>query len=265
MGTREQYDEGVPSWIDLMSPDVDASKAFYTELFGWDARDEHDDEGNRIYVSFMMDGKEVAGLGGQLPGTEGMPAAWNSYINTSDADATAKKAERAGGSVLMAPMDVMEAGRMAVLRDPSGASICLWEPRQHIGARLVNGTGLFGWSELLTRQPDAVRSFYEEAFGWQLVDQDMGPAGTYTVATFDGHRSFAGLMQMPEDVPDHVPNYWTIYLGSEDVDADCKRVQELGGAIVAEPFSIPGVGRVAVVADPQGGTFNLMAGEQWDD
>jgi predicted enzyme related to lactoylglutathione lyase len=88
----------------------------------------------------------------------------------------------------------------------------------------------------------------------------MGPAGTYTVATSDGHRSFAGLMQMPEDVPDHVPNYWKIYLGSEDVDADadCKRVQELGGAIVAEPFSIPGVKRGGSCADR-----GERAGHRW--
>lgn len=265
MGTREHYEEGIPSWVDLMSPDVDASKDFYCGLFRWDARDELDDEGNRIYVTFLKDGRSVAGLGGQLPGTEGMPAVWHSYVNTADADATAKRAEAAGGSILMAPMDVMEAGRMAVLQDPSGATISLWQPRQHVGAGLVNGPGLFGWSELMTRDPGGVRSFYEDTFGWQLVDQDMGPGGTYTVATFDGKRSFAGLMQMPEGVPDEVPNYWVVYFGSEDVDRDCEKVEQLGGEVHAEPFDIPGVGRVAAVADPQGGAFQIMAGEQWDD
>lgn len=265
MGVRESYDEGIPSWIDLMSPDVDASRTFYSELFGWDATDELDDEGNRIYVTFRKDGRQVAGLGGQFPGMEGMPAVWNSYVNTADADATAKKAEAAGGSVMMEPMDVMEAGRMAVLQDPSGATISLWQPRQHIGAELVNGPGTFGWSELQTRDPGGVRSFYEETFGWKLVDQDMGPMGTYTVATFDGERSFAGLMQMPEDVPEQVPNYWSVYIGSDDVDADCEKIKALGGETHAEPFDIPGVGRMAAVADAQGGAFQLMAGEQWDD
>lgn len=263
MAERTSYQEGIPSWIDLMSPDVDASKDFYTELFGWEAEDQFDDDGHRIYTMFRHDGRDVAGLGGQMPGTEGMPAIWNSYVNTVDADATAKKAEAAGGSVMLAPMDVMDAGRMAVLQDPSGAVICLWQPREHIGAQLVNGPGAFGWSELLTRQPDAVRSFYEDTFGWQLVDQDMGPMGTYTVATFDGKRTFAGLMAMPEGVPDQVPNYWTIYLGSDDVDGDCERVVELGGSIVSEAFDIPGVGRIAVVADPQGGVFNIMDAEEW--
>ncbi len=265
MGLRTSYDEGIPSWIDLMSPDVAGSATFYSKLFGWDAVEQFDDEGNHVYTMFRQGGHDVAGLGGQFGDMAGRPAVWNSYINTADADATAETAEEAGGSIVLAPMDVMDAGRMAILQDPSGAMISLWQPQQHIGAGVVNGPGAFGWSELLTRDPGAVRSFYEATFDWQLVDQDMGPMGTYTVATFDGERSFAGIMQMPEGVPDEVPNYWTIYLGTDDVDGDCERVGELGGQVVTEPFDIPGVGRVAVVADPQGGVFNLMASDGWQD
>ena len=194
-----------------------------------------------------------------------MPAVWNSYVNTADADAATKRAQAAGGSVTLAPMDVLDAGRMAVLQDPTGATISVWQPREHVGAGVVNGPGAFGWSELLSREVAAVRSFYEETFGWQLVDQDMGPMGTYTVATFDGERSFAGLMEMPDGVPDDVPNHWTVYFGSDDVDSDVQRVREFGGEVVTEPFDIAGVGRVAVVQDPQGGVFNLMQSDEWQD
>ena len=106
----DSYEPGSPCWVDLMSPDVDASKSFYSSVFGWDAKDEHDDEGNRIYTQFSQGGRVVAGLGGQAPGMEGMPALWNSYIATADVAATAAAVEAAGGSVMMPPMPVMDAG-----------------------------------------------------------------------------------------------------------------------------------------------------------
>ncbi len=87
---------GTPSWTDLMSPDVDASVAFYTAVFGWDAEDQFDDQGNRVYVMFRLDGKAVAGLGGQAPGMDGMPAIWNTYITSNDVAATAAAVENAG-------------------------------------------------------------------------------------------------------------------------------------------------------------------------
>lgn len=265
MGTRESYEPGIPSWIDLMSPDVDASKAFYTELFGWDAEDQHDDEGNRIYTMFRNDGRDVAGLGGQLSEMEGSPAVWNHYVSVDDADAAVQRATNAGGSVVMEPMDVMTSGRMAVLADPTGAVTSVWQPGDHIGAQLVNGPGAFSWSELTTRQVDDARPFYEEVFGWTLHDQDMGEMGTYTTATFDGERSFAGMMSMPDDVPAEVPNYWGIYIGHDDVDAAAAQVQQLGGDVVAEPFEVAEVGRMAVLRDPQGAMFTVMQSDTWQD
>lgn len=265
MGTREGYEPGIPSWVDVMSPDVDGSRAFYTGLFGWDAEDQHGEDGELVYVMFRHDGHDVAGLGGQMTGMEGMPAIWNTYVATADADETTRRAEAAGGNVVLAPMDVMDSGRMAVLQDPAGAAISVWQAGTHVGAQLVNGHAAFSWSELLTRERESVRSFYEEAFGWQLVDQDMGPMGTYTVATFDGERSFAGLMDMPDEVPSAVPSYWSPYFGHDDVDAACVRVRELGGQVVQEPFDVPDVGRMAAVVDPQGAAFNLMTSDGWQD
>ena len=137
MPTFERYEPGMPCWIDLMSPDVDASKAFYTAVFGWDAEDQFDDDGTRVYTNLRLDGHDVCGMGGQPPEMEGAPPVWNSYICTADVDATTTKVEAAGGSVMMPPMTIMESvGRMAIYADPTGAAISAWQPGDHTGAGL---------------------------------------------------------------------------------------------------------------------------------
>lgn len=256
MPTRDRYAAGTPSWVDLMSPDVDASTAFYTELFGWDAEDQHDDEGERIYTMFRQDGHDVAGAGGQPPDLAGMPPVWNTYVAVDDADATADAARRAGGSVMMEPMEVMDAGRMAILGDPTGATICVWQAGAHIGAGLVNEPNSYSWSELVTRDRDGVRGFYEQTFGWKLEDQDMGPMGIYVVANV-GDAQVAGLMAMPDTIPDEVPNYWNVYFTVADADAICSRAASLGGSVAWGPQDSP-VGRLATVQDAGGGSFSIM-------
>lgn len=257
MPHRDSYEPGTPSWVDLISPDVDASKAFYTGLFGWEAEDQLDDEGTRTYVMFRIEGRDVAGAGGQAPGMEGAPAMWNSYVATDDADATAKKAEAAGGRILMEPMDVMDAGRMAMIADPAGAMISIWQAGTHRGAGTVNEHNTLSWNELVTRQKDDVRDFYATTFGWELVDQDMGPSGVYTEAKIGGN-SVAGLMDAPPGLPDDVPDHWGIYFRVPDVDAALDKVRELGGQVVMEPMVVDGVGRFATVMDPLGAAFSVM-------
>ena len=175
------YEPGTPCWVDLMSADIDGAKAFYSAVFGWDAVDQFDDEGNRIYVNFRLDGKEVAGLGGQPPGAEGMPSAWNTYIATDDCEAVAAKVTEAGGSVMMPPMQVMDAGSMAIFADPSGAAFSVWQAGEHVGAQIANEPNTYSWNELQTRDLDAAKPFYSQVFGWDYDVQDMGPMGEYVV------------------------------------------------------------------------------------
>lgn len=258
MPTRDHYSAGVPSWADLMSPDVDASKDFYTRLFGWDAEDMFDDDGQRVYTQFRQDGHDVSGVGGQMPGMEGMPPVWNTYIATDDADASAEAARRAGGSVLLEPMTVMDdVGRMAVFADPAGATISVWQAGTHKGAGLVNEPCSLSWNELLSRDRDGVRGFYEETFGWKFEDQDMGPMGVYVVASVNDAQ-IAGLMSMPDGVPEEVPSYWTVYFAVGDADATCEQATELGGEVLNGPMDIEGVGRIATIQDAMGGVFNVM-------
>lgn len=255
------HSTGSPCWVDLASPDVAASKAFYAAVFGWEATDQHDDAGNLIYVMFTQDGKNVAGLGGQAPGMEGMPPAWNTYVAVDDVASTVAKATAGGGTVIAPPMEVMEAGEMAVFADPTGAVISVWKANQHIGAELCNEPNSLSWNELVTRDLDTARTFYSDVFGWNITGQDMGPSGMYWVVEGGEYGGWAGMMEMPTQMPDMVPNHWTVYFAVADVDATMAAITAHGGSQVQAPFDIPGVGRMAVAHDPAGGSFALMQPE----
>lgn len=142
MSTRDSYAAGTPCWIDLMTADVDAATGFYTSLFDWTAQDSHGEDGTRIYTNFLREGQVVAGMSGQPPemAEAGMPPVWSTYVATEDLDATVATVEQAGGSVLMPAMDVMDAGRMAIVGDPGGAAISLWQAGSHQGADVCNET-----------------------------------------------------------------------------------------------------------------------------
>ncbi len=252
------YDHGCPCWTDLMSPDVDASKKFYSGVFGWDGADQLDGDGNRIYVMFTLDGRTVAGLGGQQPGIEGMPAMWNTYVSVDDLAATVAKVSGTGGSVMMPPMQVMAAGQMAIIADPAGAAISLWKAGEHIGADVCNEPGTMSWNELMTRDIDAALAFYPAVFGWEIIGQDMGPMGTYHVVQGGEYGGWAGMMAMPAEVPEMVPNHWMVYFATADIAATTAAVAEHGGMIGREPFEVPGVGQMAVAHDPQGASFSVM-------
>jgi predicted enzyme related to lactoylglutathione lyase len=256
------HDPGTPCWVDLMSPDIDASKAFYTSVFGWDAVDEFDPEGSRIYVSFKLDDKTVAGLGGQPPGMENMPPMWNTYIATEDCEATAAKVTEAGGAVIMPPMQVMEAGSMAIFADPTGAAFSAWQAGDHYGAQVGNEPNTYSWNELMSRQLDSAKAFYSQVFGWEYDVQDMGPMGEYNVIAGGAeNQGLGGLMAMPPDVPEEVPNHWAVYFMVADINDTVAKVEAGGGQVVNGPFPIPGVGQTAVVHDPAGGNFQLLQPE----
>lgn len=257
MPTRDHYEPGTPSWIDMMSPDVDASKEFYTALFGWDAEDQFDGEGNRIYTSLYLNGHDAAGLGGQPPEMEGAPPTWNTYIATDDIDETSKKVEAAGGTVMMPAMDVMDQGRMAIYADPTGAVFSAWQAGNHIGAGVCNEPGAWSWNELMTRDVDAAAAFYRDVFGWTYQTMDM-PFGQYHVIEGGDAGGLGGLMTMPPNLPPAVPNHWAVWFTVADTDATVARVGELGGQVVQEPTDLPGVGRVATVHDPLGGSFMVL-------
>lgn len=254
MPTRTKYPPGTPSWIDLATPDSEASKRFYGTLFGWDFTDPPAGEDNP-YVMATLGGKSVAGM---MPlsdemAAQGMPPVWSTYVTVADIDASAARVADLGGSVMQAPFDVMDAGRICVFADPSGAVLCLWQAKDHIGAEVVNEHGTLTWNELMTPDVGGATEFYVELFGWGAETTDVGPMGQYTSFML-GDRPAAGAMSPPAE---GIPPYWGVYVNVDDTDATAKQAVGLGATVMAEPTDIP-PGRFAALADPQGAMFNVL-------
>lgn len=255
MPERTEYAPGTPNWVDVSADDMDAAKVFYGGLFGWEAEAATEDpaeSGN--YHMFTMRGRPVAGLGPHQEG--GPPPAWSTYIASDDVDKTLARATEAGGQVVVPAMDVMEAGRMAFVADGEGAVFGLWQAGDHIGAGIVNESGAFSWNELGTRDQAKAKDFYTQVFGWEPVEHDMGPMGTYVEFHLDG-ASIAGCMAMAPEVPAEVPPHWLTYFVVDDADAALQQVTELGGQVLNPAMDIP-QGRFGIAADPNGAAFGVM-------
>jgi predicted enzyme related to lactoylglutathione lyase len=258
MAKFEHYEQGTPSWIELMTPDQGEALKFYGALFDWSYDDYDMGEMGHYYIP-TVDGDELGGISGQMPGMEGHPAFWGVYLAVDDVDATTAKVEPAGGTVEAGPFDVNTNGRMSAIKDPTGARVGLWQARDTIGTQRANEPGTPTWNECVTGDVAAAVAFYGAVLGMGSEPMDMGEAGTYTVLSDVNGRQIGGCMDLGT-FPEGTPAHWNVYFNVEDVDLSLGRVGELGGTTVAPAFDVPGVGRMAMVADPQGATFWLMAG-----
>jgi predicted enzyme related to lactoylglutathione lyase len=256
MGERTQYEPGAFCWTDLSTTDPDAAKRFYGGLFGWEAEDLP--VGDGVYYSMMrLNGNDVAAISPlqEQQREAGVPPLWNSYVSVESADAVADKAKELGATVHAPPFDVLESGRMAVIQDPHGAFFMLWQPRQHFGAKLVNGPGALTWNELASPDLDASKAFYGALFGWTLEPFDGGP-GPYLVIR-NGDAGNGGVRVANPGEP---PN-WSVYFGTDDIDAGLAKVEELGGEkMMPDPVDIQ-VAKIGIVRDPQGAFFTLYDGQ----
>lgn len=248
------WPEGTPCWVDLMAPDPRMAMDFYGALLAWDFTDTGDEAGN--YLMCTVGGREVAGIGGTQPGQESTPAAWTTYLATEDVDKTAAAISAEGGQLLVEPMDVMSAGRMAVAADPTGAVFGVWQAGDTLGVELVDTSSALIWNECMTRDFAAAKDFYGKVFGYGF--DDMSGDG-FTYATLKvGDRVAAGLGELPSDAPAEVPAHWMAYFGVTDTDAAVARVNELGGSVLRPPRDSP-YGRMSAVADNQGAAFSLIS------
>lgn len=279
MQERDGYPPGVPCWVDTAQPDPQAALSFYGDLFGWEFEDRMPPNSPLRYFMAQLQGRDVAAVGSQPAQTAASAPVWNTYIAVDSAKETTAKAEEAGGTVLMEPFDILDAGRMAVLADPEGAVFSLWEAKESRGAQLVNEPGTWNFSELNTRDPEGARAFYGAVFGWVADTVDLGE-GDFTMWCRPGYGDFleqrdpdlrrrmasegapdgfedvvATLMPMTSDsFADDTPAHWSITFAVDDADAVADRTARLGGEVLMPPFDAPWV-RMTVLSDPQGARF----------
>jgi predicted enzyme related to lactoylglutathione lyase len=254
MSERSSYAPGTPCWVELGTPDIEASEAFYRALFGWEIPEQANSAQLGGYRRAKKDGKDVAGVAPLMQ--EGQPPAWSTYVSVADAAATLAAVGAAGGQVIVEAMDVVGLGTMAVFIDPTGAACGIWQPGTFAGAELVNEDGAFGWNELGTRDPAAAKQFYGAVFGWASEDNDMGEMGTYTTWKV-GEAMVGGMFDISGVVPDEVPAHWLTYFTVEDLDATMETAKAGGGDVRNGPIEIP-IGRFSVLADQFGAVFATM-------
>lgn len=257
-----EYTSHVPGtfcWAELSTTDQKAALAFYRGLFGWGVDDQPMGQ-DEVYSLLQVNGRSIGAAYTMRPEERqtGAPPHWNLYVSVSNADETAARAQELGGTVLAPAFDVMDAGRMAVIQDPTGAVFEVWQPGSHIGAGLLGEPGALCWSELSTRDPVAAERFYTRLFGWTAKHSGSDAPMPYT--EFHNHGApGVGMMAMPPEVPAEVPSYWMPYFMVTDCDASTARAANLGALTIVPPQDIPNMGRFAVFTDPQGAMFAVFA------
>jgi predicted enzyme related to lactoylglutathione lyase len=241
---------GEPIWIELFTPDTEAAKAFYSGLFGWTARDAGEEFGG--YITFDHNGEQIAGC--MKNDGQGV-SAWNVYLESNDAADTVEMVKANGGQVLLAPMQVGELGHMAMVTDPAGAAVGIWQPNEMTGISARAEAGAPAWFEVLSSDYDAVIPFYENAFGWDTHTMSDTPDFRYTTLGHD-HDALAGIMDAKGFLGER-PSYWHFYIEVPDTDAAIATAKELGGSEIMPPDESP-FGRLATIADPSGIAFTVM-------
>lgn len=276
MQERESYLPGVPCWLDTMQPDPDAAKEFYGGLFGWSFDNAAPDGAPGPYYIAQVRGRNVAAIGG--PHTADAPPSWNTYTAVESVDRATSRVKQAGGTVFAEPMDVPDAGRMAVFADEQGAVFSVWEADGFIGAQLVNEPGTWNFSELHTADPEAAARFYRSVFDWDVLDFEVGDS-TYKFFTLNGYGSAlaksspefgeriaadagaAAFADVVATLVDHSsesngaePPRWSVTFAVDDADAIAAEAERRGGKVIVPPFDVEPV-RMTVLADPQGAVF----------
>ena len=269
MSERDGYQPGVPCWIVCVHPDPEKAVTFYTELFGWEARNLMPPGADGAYFLCKLRGRDVAAVVSQHGALSPPAPGWTTYIWVESADNTVAKVAEAGGSVVAAPFDSPGGGRTAVLSDASGAVFCVWQPGERKGAQVVNEPGAWSMSALNTRDPQGAEAFYGAVFGWDTDTFDLGKSQV-TLWRLPGYVGGEPEQPVPRDqvatmapmtgdrISDDVSAHWSVDFWVHDVDATADNAAQLGGKVIAPPYDIPVAGlRQAVLADPQGAMFSV--------
>jgi uncharacterized protein len=243
-------------WLELATTDQEAAKQFYGPLFGWSAMDLPMGP-DAFYTMFQIDGADAAAGYKMTPQEAGIPPHWNLYIAVADVDAAATRAGELGGTVIAKPFDVMDAGRMAVIQDPTGAVFCAWQAKNSPGIGITGESGTLCWADLNTPDMATAKQFYEGLFGWGIVTGENDTSGYLHIKNGE---EFIGGIPAPEQTNPNAPPHWMPYVLVSDVDATTAKAQQLGGVVFLPPMTLENVGRFAVLADPQGAAFSIFKG-----
>jgi len=257
----DKHAAGAFSWPELATTDQHAGVAFYRSLLGWDVKEAPmGPEG--VYSMFTRRGREAAAAC-TLRDDErrmGVPSHWNTYITVDDVDASGKRATELGAKVLAPPFDVMDAGRMAVIQDPTGAVFQIWQAKRSIGARVVNEEGALCWTELATRDPKRAAEFYTQFLGWKAKTGGEGVNAYTEFTTAGGSYPSGGMIDIAHfgDRGAQVPPNWMPYFQVADINASFEKAKSLGAQVGVSPTKIADAGQFTVLADPQGAMFALF-------
>jgi predicted enzyme related to lactoylglutathione lyase len=250
-----EHKPGTFCWIELGTTDAGAAKSFYKELFGWDY---HDGDGGpgMIYTMIKLNGKDLGGLY-EMPSNmleQGIPSHWLNYISVANADEATAQAASSGGAVMNGPFDVMSAGRMSVIQDPTGAVFAIWQAKEVHGSSVYHELGTYCWQELGTGDTQKAKDFYTTLFGW-ATESFPGPM-EYTIFK-NGDQSVGGMYQITPEMGPMPPN-WLTYFAVADCDATVQKATEAGGSVMRPAEEIPGVGRFAILRDPASAVFAVL-------
>jgi predicted enzyme related to lactoylglutathione lyase len=251
---------GTFCWIELHATDQNAAKSFYKSLFGWEAHDNPMGP-NESYTMFRVQGRNAAAGCTLRPEerSQGVPSHWAIYIAVDNADAAVAKAKQLGGKILAPAFDVMDAGRMAVIQDPTGAVFCPWQPRKDTGIAIAQVAGTLCWADLSTPDPKRAADFYSGLLGWQVTVAPKDSSGYLHIKNVE---QFIGGIPPTTRCPPGAPPHWLVYFLVDDVDAVASKAKALGSKLYLEPMTMEGVGRMSVIADPQGAVFAIFKPER---
>ena len=242
---------GFPCWIELYTPDIDASAAFYRDLLGWEIT--RAEPGEPLTTEVHHDGRLIGSFE-PADAALGDPG-WQVSFMVDDVRAAVGAAERTGGSIVVEPTDVTEALAYALAADPDGNVVGLLEDEDCEGPYPYQA-GMPVWFDVLASDLEPAERFYRETAGWPTRRLTIGDQEQDFYTSVVGGRSVCGVGRAGYFGAEEAPLYWRIYFGVEDADAAARRVRELGGTVIVEPFDFT-FGRMVEVADPHGARFLL--------
>ena len=252
----DEHQPGAFCWIELSTTDQNAAKSFYSTLFGWTAKD-FPMGPNDSYTVFQLEGRDAGAAYTMRPEqrSQGVPPHWMIYIAVANTDDAAGRAAQLGGKLVAPPMDVGESGRMAIVQDPTGVVFALWQKKTNIGTGIAGVHGTLCWADLMTPDTGRAQSFYEGLLGWKITKSENDPSGYLHI---QNGGEFIGGVPPSSFAPPNTPPHWMIYIYVANCDETTAKCNQLGGKTLVPPMTIEKVGRMSILADPQGAVFSAF-------